>query len=66
MVMELHIPAVVMLTRCSEKGMTKCWQYFPQAAGEMVEVPGFQILVRGRIRVWVRGLGAGFELQSRV
>ena len=62
MVMELQIPAVVMLTRCSEKGMTKCWQYFPQSAGEMMEVPGYQILVRNRSR----GVETGLDLQQRL
>lgn len=40
-----QVPAIVMLTRCNERGVTKCHPYYPEQAEEVMEVAPYQIEV---------------------
>jgi protein tyrosine phosphatase len=46
MVLELQVPAVVMLTNCAEGGVVKCSQYFPHDQGAVSRVGSYEIKVR--------------------
>eukprot|EP00878_Enallax_costatus_P032416 GHUV01035624.1.p1 GENE.GHUV01035624.1~~GHUV01035624.1.p1 ORF type:complete len:306 (+),score=75.01 GHUV01035624.1:411-1328(+) len=45
MVVDLKVPAIVMLTNVSECGVTKCAQYYPAQENGKARLPGFKIQV---------------------
>lgn len=54
-----QVPAIVMLTRCNERGVTKCHPYYPEQAEEVMEVAPYQIEVgiQGAKQPWLGSSG---------
>lgn len=57
MVLELQVPVVVMLTNCSEGGMVKCSQYFPEQLHGISRAGSFEVQVCGVLLLPLLGQG---------